>query len=206
MRTAYVVLLLTMLSAASSYGFEIGISGGVRNLETARTGYDPGAPMVSVTAGRRIVPALPFRIDAVASAWRSRVAKVPYDFIMFGGSEEDSRPYHVVQPGFQFGVRTQAEFEFLRLPYGMRPAIGAGMYWATDRAELDYERYWRDGWGAEAVFGLAIPFGHRGAVVAQYGIAGDFAAENDDGTVDWKDMLHYFTLGYRFRAFEKEPS
>ncbi|MBL0061673.1 MAG: hypothetical protein IPP40_09390 [bacterium] len=70
MRTTYVVLVLTMLSAASSYGFDIGISGGIRDWEdTAQRSVRP-TPTLILSLGEYFRPDLPYRFDAVGGIWR----------------------------------------------------------------------------------------------------------------------------------------
>ncbi len=200
MRTAYVVLLLTMLSAASSYGFDIGISGGVRDWERY-DGSVHGWPLLVLSAGRHVTPISPFRVEAVAGAWYGEEQLIPYDFVMFGGSEEDSRPYSFSRPGYMFGARAQYETQTVNARR-VRPFVSAGLMWATSRVKPKWDSYWRDGFGAEGRLGLAIPFGYSGDVLIQYGIFYDINHEPDKGIVDEKDAMQYLTLGYRFRVLE----
>ena len=203
MRTTYVVLLLTILSAASSYGFDLGISAGVRDWDRANRADERETPMVMLTVGNTITPNSPIRLDAVAGAWTHEVLEREYSF---WGDVVSSRA--VERPGYAFGLRAQLD----NRPVGpsghrlVRPVIGAGAMWTTQKDVFvnwfneNHTEYWNDQWLAEALVGIAIPMARSADLLLMYTPSGDLRL-NSNG-FDGQGWIHSFLLGYRFSVLE----
>ncbi len=69
MRTTYVVLVLTMMSAASSYGFDLGISGGIRDWEDTSRADERFTPEGTLTIGQTLTPKSALRVEGLVAAW-----------------------------------------------------------------------------------------------------------------------------------------
>ncbi len=204
MRTTYVVLVLTMLSAASSYGWELGVQGGVRDWESTNKSDVRFTPQGTLLIGKTITPNSPFRVDAVASAWtrETRIYSLSgYSDVAYSRTTERS--------GYAFGARVQLDNR-QRSESGRRlgrPYIGAGWLWTVQKeaqpswfGDGGYVEYWDDQWAAEALLGIAIPSARTADFLIQYTFMAVVPFRNR--TIDDEYGVHALSLGYRFSVMD----
>lgn len=205
MRTTYVVLVLTILSAASSYGWELGVQGGVRDWEESTQASLRPTPQVMLTLGKHVSTTSPIRIDGVAGLWSQRTVETGPEMIQ--NQLDDNPPshegYHYEEskighewPGFMFGGRVVLDGQARRDNgrRAVRPMVGAGLLWTVQEDKKYDQLYWHDRWTGEGLLGVAIPVGRAADFMVQYGFANNF---NDDD-----QATQYLTVGYRFSVMD----
>ncbi len=202
MRTTYVVLVLTMMSAASSYGFDLGISGGIRDWEDTSRADERFTPEGTLTIGQTLTPKSALRVEGLVAAWTHETNDRSYD--LHGYLERYRR---VERSGFAFGARFILDNRILRPNGGrlVRPYVGAGIRWATDKSEAitffgnQGETYWNEQWVGELLVGIAIPTTRTADFLIQYSPSGDIRFR--EGDIDTHEWIHSLSLGYRFAVW-----
>lgn len=198
MRTTYVVLLM-VLGAASSYGIDLGISGGIRDWENTSRADERFTPQMALTVGQTITPNSAVRVDAVAAAWTHESNELEHD--LHGWVSHSDR---VERSGYAFGARVVFDNRKLGTNGGrlVRPYVGAGIHWAAEKRLTPpwyfgvHREYWYDRWDAEGILGIAVPTGSKADFLIQYAISGPWTdLENDS---HWGHAVHSVSLGYRF--------
>jgi hypothetical protein len=194
MRTTYVVLLLVILSTASSYGFELGVLGGVRDWKESSDTDTRITPMLAVTVGNRFSEHSWFRADALVGLWSREVRYFVYDYpAPFGNGLHDLTSD---QTGFQIGGRATIDVQSMmddRRP-SVRPIASVGVMLVSEDAgpwTHDQEKL-----GAEFCVGLAIPAKPGADVLLLYNHL--TMARGDDPAYGYNYISRYVTLGYRF--------
>lgn len=191
MRTAYVVLGLLMLTAASSYGFEFGVMGGVRDWKESRDTDTRITPMLAVTVGNRISENSWFRADALIGFWSREIRTR-----IVASHSFDNDYFTSDQTGIQIGARGSFDAQSLRADRqkSVRPVASVGVMlvtedagpWTHDREKL----------GAEFSAGLAILAKPGADVLLLYNHL--TMAKGDESAYGYRNIAQYVTLGYRF--------
>jgi len=199
-----------MLSAASSYGFDIGISGGIRDWESTSRNEERATPQVMLTVGNTITPNSPFRVDAVAGAWTREERVQHYEYVWFGGRDEDIAFKTVERSGFAIGLRTQLDNRKLNENGHrvVRPVIGLGWMWTVQKDDLTPglyglrdQEYWNDQWATELMVGIAIPTARAADLLIQYTPTG--VVRFNEGEIKTHSFIHSLSLGYRFAVWSE---
>lgn len=204
MRTTYVVLLLTILGAASSYGFDLGVQMGVRDWEESHDRNERLTPWGTLSFGKTITPNSSLRVDAVASAWTHETRRhrlSGYGDVAYSRTSE--------RAGYAFGARVQFDNR-LRNESGRRigrPYIGASWLWTVQKEEHpwwlndgSYVEYWDDQWAAEALLGVAIPSVRTADFLIQYTFMA--VVPFRDKSIYDEYGIHALSLGYRFSVMK----
>jgi len=195
MRTTYVVLLLTILGAASSYGFDLGVQMGVRDWLTTSEHQERVTPQVVLTVGRYLTPESPIHLDAVANAWTRQEQTrgfVPVDPVPVYRSEK---------AGYAFGLRCVVDSRIAGVSSDalVKPHLGVGYVWAVEKYTgygNSLPEYWYDRMEFSGVFGLQRRTGSLRDLLFQYSIA--IPVDLGIHGVHSQPEAHSILLGYRF--------
>lgn len=195
MRTAYVVLLLTILSAASSYGWELGVQAGVRDWRNTARSDERATPMMMLTFGEHISPNIPLSFGVTVGAWTHEARERTYGLQDYVGNP-NNREWTSERPGYVLGGQAQIDNQSSSGSgkRSVRPVVGLGYYWMAEKDELFHQSYWHDEWMGELQLGIAIPMQRSADFLLQYGVANNLSTSGQ--------AKQNLTFGYRFSVMK----
>ncbi len=202
MKTA--VSLVILLSAVSAFGFDFGVTFGMRETLESRSHGWQADPQVAISAGNTLTPNSRFRTDAIVGFWSAHYfGRAGFDAhgISFPTYEEPIWYRTGNRIGFFGGGRFIVEGKHV-LANGHRvayPGIGFGGQYSVQES-YPSEDVWFDRFELEGLFRIGFPVTYTSDILLEAAFTQNLNLLDQDG---WPtDFAFYASLGYRFSVLE----